>query len=122
MPDHELQAWHRPRIGALLEAGADLLAIETIPCQREAELVVKLLECEFPSSQAWTLCKPDGLGTGLIVRFSESSGLPRTCLRNSTSGQELPCLLTRPRNNASWLDSTVAGYGMRPICGFDVDQ
>ncbi|XP_052217585.1 homocysteine S-methyltransferase YbgG-like isoform X2 [Dreissena polymorpha] len=53
LSDKELQAWHRPRIGALLEAGADLLAIETIPCQREAELVVKLLECEFPSSQAW---------------------------------------------------------------------
>jgi len=27
----ELKAWHRPRMAALLEAGAHLLAIETIP-------------------------------------------------------------------------------------------
>ena len=28
-----LQAWHRPRIKALLEAGVDLLACETLPAQ-----------------------------------------------------------------------------------------
>ena len=27
----EMKAWHRPRMGALLEAGADMLACETIP-------------------------------------------------------------------------------------------
>ena len=25
--------WHRPRVAALLEAGADVLALETIPAQ-----------------------------------------------------------------------------------------
>ena len=29
----EMRAWHRPRIAALLEAGVDLLAIETFPAQ-----------------------------------------------------------------------------------------
>ena len=35
---------HAPRIDALLEAGADLLAIETIPTVREAEVLVRLVE------------------------------------------------------------------------------
>lgn len=35
---------HAPRIDALLEGGADLLAMETIPTVREAEVLVRLLE------------------------------------------------------------------------------
>lgn len=39
-----LADFHRPRMEALLEAGADLLAIETIPSVREAEVLVGLVE------------------------------------------------------------------------------
>lgn len=39
-----LAEFHRPRIEALVEAGVDLLAIETIPTVREAEVVVELLD------------------------------------------------------------------------------
>jgi homocysteine S-methyltransferase len=39
-----LTAFHRPRIAALVEAGADLLAIETIPTLREARVLVELAE------------------------------------------------------------------------------
>ncbi len=39
-----LADFHRPRIDALIEAGADLLAFETIPTVREAEVLVRLLE------------------------------------------------------------------------------
>jgi homocysteine S-methyltransferase len=35
---------HAPRMDALLEAGADLLALETIPTVREAEVLVRLVE------------------------------------------------------------------------------
>ncbi len=35
---------HGPRIDALLDAGADLLALETIPTVREAEVLVRLVE------------------------------------------------------------------------------
>lgn len=35
---------HAPRMDALLEAGADLLAMETIPTVREAEVLVRLVE------------------------------------------------------------------------------
>ncbi len=40
----DLAAFHRPRIEALVEAGADLLAFETIPTVREAEVLVALLD------------------------------------------------------------------------------
>ena len=39
-----LREFHRPRIEALVEAGADLLAFETIPTVREAEVLVGLLD------------------------------------------------------------------------------
>jgi homocysteine S-methyltransferase len=39
-----LREVHAPRLEALLEAGADLLAMETIPTVREAEVLVTLLD------------------------------------------------------------------------------
>ncbi len=39
-----LADFHRPRIEVLVEAGADLLAFETIPTVREAEVLVGLLD------------------------------------------------------------------------------
>ncbi|XP_070153417.1 homocysteine S-methyltransferase YbgG-like [Polyergus mexicanus] len=48
----ELIDWHRPRVQALLDAGVDLLALETIPCIEEAEALLELL-CEFPHARAW---------------------------------------------------------------------
>jgi len=47
---HQLKEWHKPRIKALVEAGADVLAVETIPSMIEAKVVVDLLESDFPSS------------------------------------------------------------------------
>jgi homocysteine S-methyltransferase len=44
--------FHRPRMKALVEAGADLLACETIPCLIEARAISKLLG-EFPNVSAW---------------------------------------------------------------------
>ena len=36
----ELRRWHRPRIELLAEAGADVIALETIPCLAEVEALV----------------------------------------------------------------------------------
>lgn len=47
-----MREWHRPRMRALVEAGVDLLALETIPCQEEAEMLCDLLR-EFPNMKAW---------------------------------------------------------------------
>ncbi|KAL6254271.1 hypothetical protein P5V15_014886 [Pogonomyrmex californicus] len=48
----DLMDWHRPRIKALLDAGVDLLALETIPCVEEAEALLELLR-EYPHARAW---------------------------------------------------------------------
>ena len=52
LTEQELIDFHRPRLRALIEAGADILACETIPCLGEAQAVAKLLK-EFPSVTAW---------------------------------------------------------------------
>lgn len=52
LTEDQLVAFHRPRLGALVEAGADLLACETIPCLREAAALVRLL-AEYPHVHAW---------------------------------------------------------------------
>ena len=44
--------WHRPRIEVLLRSGVDLVAMETMPAQKEAEALCTLLE-EFPGAKAW---------------------------------------------------------------------
>jgi homocysteine S-methyltransferase len=52
LPEEEMKAFHRPRVKALLEAGVDLLACETLPSFAEAQALVSLL-AEFPDSSAW---------------------------------------------------------------------
>ncbi|XP_034230707.1 homocysteine S-methyltransferase-like isoform X2 [Thrips palmi] len=47
-----LADWHRPRIETLVAAGVDLLALETIPAQKEAEVLVELIK-DFPRVRAW---------------------------------------------------------------------
>jgi homocysteine S-methyltransferase len=53
LSEKELMDFHRPRMRALIEAGADMLACETIPGLIEAQALVKLLK-EFPIIAAWT--------------------------------------------------------------------
>jgi homocysteine S-methyltransferase len=50
-PD-EMKNFHRPRMQALLDAGVDLLAIETLPSFPELEALLSLLS-EFPSATAY---------------------------------------------------------------------
>jgi homocysteine S-methyltransferase len=54
----ELERVHRPRIEALVDAGADLIAVETVPDTDEAEVIVRLLaELGHP---AWISYSIDG--------------------------------------------------------------
>jgi homocysteine S-methyltransferase len=48
----QLMDWHRPRLEVLAGSGADLVACETIPCQVEAEALVRVLG-EFSEIPAW---------------------------------------------------------------------
>ena len=64
LTDDELMAFHRPRLAVIAEAGADLIAFETVPSLREALVLARLLE-EFPQCCAWISfsCR-DGAHTG----------------------------------------------------------
>ncbi|BBP86814.1 hypothetical protein BsIDN1_04320 [Bacillus safensis] len=62
LSEQALIDFHRPRIQALVEAGADILACETIPCLIEATAIAKLLQDEFSGTSAWiTFSAKDGL-------------------------------------------------------------
>lgn len=50
--DDALVEFHRERLAVLASAGADLLAIETIPSLQEAQAVVSALD-HFPGTPAW---------------------------------------------------------------------
>jgi homocysteine S-methyltransferase len=50
--DRTLAEFHRPRLEILAQAGADLIACETLPCLREALVLARLLQ-EFPAVSAW---------------------------------------------------------------------
>ena len=50
--EEQLAAFHRERVRVLVEAGADVLACETLPCLVEAKAIVSVLE-EFPQVSAW---------------------------------------------------------------------
>ncbi|EFN76200.1 uncharacterized protein LOC105190734 [Harpegnathos saltator] len=77
--------WHRPRVRALLEEGVSLLAIETIPCEREADAVVELLK-EFPDARAWLSfsCRDDGKNLADGTSFRETAV---RCYKNALPGQ-----------------------------------
>ena len=101
--DGEFAEMHRPRIVALLEAGPDLLAIETIPAIREVAALVELLT-EFPDVEAWmTFCCRDGgrLSDGTpieeAVRAAAGSGRVVAVGVNCTPPQHIDSLLERAR-------------------------
>ncbi|ROT75026.1 putative homocysteine S-methyltransferase 1-like isoform X1 [Penaeus vannamei] len=73
MTEEQLKVWHRPRMTALVDAGVDLLAIETIPALKEALAVLRLLK-EFPGVKAWvTFSCRDGQRTNFGDPFGEAA-------------------------------------------------
>jgi homocysteine S-methyltransferase len=97
----ELVAFHRPRVEALLEAGADLLAFETIPSVAEGAALVRLLD-DLPEARAWLSfqCR-DGERTARGEPIEEAvaiaAGHPRIVAVgvNCTAPGDLPSLLAR---------------------------
>jgi homocysteine S-methyltransferase len=49
----DMKTFHRSRIQALVDAGVDVLACETIPSKSETEALLDLLSSEFPETEAW---------------------------------------------------------------------
>lgn len=94
-----LRAFHRPRIDALQEAGADLLAIETIPTVREAEVLVDLLDETGATAWLSFSCR-DGASTSAGEPIADAVALgehPRIVAVgvNCTAPRFLPELLSR---------------------------
>ena len=52
LSEKDLMDFHRPRMEALIAAGADMLACETIPSLVEAQAIARLLT-EYPGTAAW---------------------------------------------------------------------
>ena len=98
-----IAAVHRPRIAALLDAGPDVLALETIPSIREVGALARLLD-EFPGAEAWmTFCCRDGArlsdGTPVeeAVRIATDGGRIAAVGVNCTAPEHVDSLLERIR-------------------------
>lgn len=106
----QMKVWHRPRMAALLSAGVDLLAMETIPAQVEAEVLVDLLQ-EFPYAKAWISfsCKDD-LHSCHGELFSEA--VASVCRSPQVVAMGINC--THPRYIAPLLESA-AGVTDKPF-------
>ena len=74
----QLRDWHRPRFEVLADSGADVLAIETIPCLAEVDALVQLLDGSGVS--AWiSLTAQDGrtrAGEPIEEAFALAASIP----------------------------------------------
>ncbi len=74
----QLEDWHRPRLEVLADAGADVLALETIPDADEAEALVNVVRSL--GVPAWLSYTIDGLhtraGQPLADAFAVAAGVP----------------------------------------------
>ncbi|KAJ4987331.1 homocysteine S-methyltransferase [Stagonosporopsis vannaccii] len=67
LSQEDMKSFHRGRIQALVDAGVDVLACETIPSLSETEALLELLQQEFSSTEAWftfTLRDADHIADG----------------------------------------------------------
>ncbi len=83
LTDDELISFHRPRMKALIESGADLLACETIPCLSEAKAITRLLE-EFPALTHGSASAPKTGGISAKARLFPNA---RPCLTPAAKSQ-----------------------------------
>ena len=99
-----LASFHRPRIDALVEAGADLLALETIPSVREADVLVRLLdEVEIPAWLSYSCRDEASTSAGEPIADAMAVGEhPRIVAVgvNCTAPRHLPALLSAARETA----------------------
>jgi len=94
-----LAAFHRPRMDALAEAGADLLAFETIPTVREAEVLVRLLdELDIDAWLSYSCRDGETTSAGEPIADAVALGEHRRIVAigiNCTAPRFMPALLAR---------------------------
>ena len=103
----ELMDFHRPRMAALIEAGADLLACETIPSLTEAQALVELL-AHFQSIHAWisfSCCDESHVNEGQrledCIRLVQASPFVAAVGVNCTSPSYIPALIAEAKKATS---------------------
>ena len=74
----ELAAWHRPRLEVLAEAGADVLALETVPDIDEAEaLMAAITGLGIPAWLSYSIAgERTRAGQSLSEAFAVAAGVP----------------------------------------------
>ncbi|XP_043263199.1 homocysteine S-methyltransferase 2-like [Colletes gigas] len=77
--------WHKSRIDILINAGIELLALETIPCYQEAEALIELLQ-QYSNVKAWLSfsCEKNSKN---IVDGSNFQEVATHCYKTALSGQ-----------------------------------
>lgn len=105
--EREFMDFHRPRVRALVDAGADLLACETIPSFVEAQALAALLR-EFPGTVAWfSFSARDGAGISEGRPFADCArlldGNPQVVAVgiNCTSPRFVPSLIRTGRQHTA---------------------
>ena len=75
----ELRDWHRPRLEILADAGADVLALETVPDIDEAEALVNLVQnLDVPAWLSYTISgEHTRAGQPLAEAFAVAAGVPQ---------------------------------------------
>lgn len=109
--EEELIAFHYPRMKAVIDAGADILACETIPCMMEARAITRLLQSEFPGHFAWmSFSAKDG-------KHISNGELMADCARELESCAQIAAIginCTAPEHIAS-LIREIKGNSMKPV-------
>ena len=104
LTERELMDFHRPRMQALIEAGADMLACETIPSLIEAQALSKLLN-EFSRITAWMSFSArdgehisEGQSFADCVKLLEDNQQITAIGINCTSPKYIPSLVREAKN------------------------
>lgn len=105
--EQELFDFHYDRIRILIEAGADILACETIPCLVEAQAIARVLQ-HFPGVYAWiSFSGKDGqhISNGETVAqcasWLESQEQVAAIGINCTALEHIPSLITQLKQHTS---------------------
>jgi homocysteine S-methyltransferase len=118
----ELRRWHAPRMAVLADAGADLLALETVPCLAEVEAL--LTEIDGTGTSCWLSLTCEGDRT----RAGEPASEAFTMARDVAEVIAVGVNCTAPADVAE-LVTSAAGASGKPVVvypnsgeGWDANQ
>jgi homocysteine S-methyltransferase len=134
----ELRAWHRPRIELLIDAGVDILALETIPCLAEVEAL--LAEIKGSGQPCWLsiTCSGDRTRAGepaveafaLAREVDEIVAVGVNCIdpadayqlvRSASASTGKP-VVVYPNSGERWDAATRAWIGLARFYAEDVEE